>query len=87
MSLTTEFESSFTARLNSGLQLLDNRLSETLDTSVGTCRGHWLGADHLSQEKMWQRFSLIEEGLLSSMNASKRFTIFLVALIMQRWSS
>ncbi|KAF8491870.1 hypothetical protein F5888DRAFT_955497 [Russula emetica] len=47
MSLTTEFERSFSARLNSGLQVLDNRLSETLDTS---------------------RFSLIEQGLLSSMN-------------------
>ncbi|KAH9996206.1 hypothetical protein BJV77DRAFT_169255 [Russula vinacea] len=65
MSLTTEFERSFSAKLNSGLQLLDNRLSETLDTS----------------DKMWQRFSLIERGLLSSMNASKCFTILPFALI------
>ena len=37
MSLSAEFERSFSARLNSGLQLIENRLSETLDTSVGTC--------------------------------------------------
>jgi len=65
MSLTTEFERSFSVRLNSGLQVLDNRLSETLDTS----------------DKMWQRFSLIEQGLLSSMNASKHSTISPFALI------
>jgi len=37
MSLSAEFERSFSARLNSGLQLLENRLGETLDTSVSTC--------------------------------------------------
>lgn len=37
MSLSAEFERSFSTRLNSGLQLLENRLGETLDTSVSTC--------------------------------------------------
>ena len=52
MSLTTEFEGSFSARLNFGLQVLDNRLSETLDTSVSTCRGHWPGADHFTGQNV-----------------------------------
>lgn len=81
MSLTTEFERSYSARLNSGLQVLDNRLSETLDTSVSTCRGHDQALT-VSQEKMWRRFSLIERGLISSMNASNHPTISLLVLIM-----
>lgn len=81
MSLSTEFEQSFSARLNSGLQLLDDRLSETLDTSVGMCRGHWLSADYLLKDKMLQQASLIEGGLSSATNASQYFTSFPFALI------
>jgi hypothetical protein len=36
MSLSAEFEESFSTILNSGLQFLENRLSDTLDASVGT---------------------------------------------------
>jgi hypothetical protein len=77
MSLSAEFERSFSARLNSGLQLLENRLSESLDTSVGTCiMGIGSGADHLYQDKMWQQISLMEGGLFSAMTASRRFMFF-----------
>ncbi|KAI0292894.1 hypothetical protein BC826DRAFT_404303 [Russula brevipes] len=52
MSLLTEFEQSFSARLNSGLQLLDNRLGDGLDTS----------------NRLWHQVSLVEGGLLSATN-------------------
>ncbi|KAI0251910.1 hypothetical protein BJV78DRAFT_1282137 [Lactifluus subvellereus] len=52
VTLSTEFERDFSARMNTAYELLDSRLSEVFAAS----------------DKMWQQVTLIEKGLLSAMN-------------------
>ncbi|KAH9039579.1 hypothetical protein EDB85DRAFT_2141090 [Lactarius pseudohatsudake] len=63
MDLSTEFERSLSSRLDSVYELLDSQISTAFTAS----------------DKIWQRVSLIEGGLLSAMNASQPFLFCLFA--------
>ncbi|KAH9174697.1 hypothetical protein EDB89DRAFT_2067271 [Lactarius sanguifluus] len=60
MDLSTEFERSLSSRLDSVYELLDSQISKVFTAS----------------DKVWQRVSLIEGGLLSAMNASQPFLFY-----------
>lgn len=59
MVLTTEFERSLSSRLDSVYELLDNQMSRVFAAS----------------DKIWQRLSIIDGGLLSAMNSLTQLSL------------